>query len=145
MMKMLPIARTVTLLAVLIFCLGSFGMAQAAPPSMLLGVVDYPYLIQNHPDTAKANEILRAEDEKASKEFKEKAASLNEKEKQELDRQLRTSLMQKKQELEKPIIDSIRAAMKSVADSKGMTAVLYKSSVAIGGTDITEEVLKKLK
>lgn len=95
MMNMLPMMRTLTLMAVLVFCLGSFGMAQAAPPSMLLGVVDYPYLIQNHPATAQANEILRAEDEKASKEFKDKAPSLTEKEKQDLDRQLRTSLMQK--------------------------------------------------
>lgn len=144
-MKMSPLVKTMTLLAVLVLCLGSFGVAQAAAPPMLLGVVDYPYLIQNHPATAQANEILHTEDEKARQAFKDKAPSLNEKEKQELDRQLRASLLQKKQELEKPIIDSIKAAMKSVAESKGMIAVLYKNSVAIGGTDITEEVLKKLK
>ena len=34
--------------------------------------------------------------------------------------------------------------MKAVADAKGMIAVLHKNTVALGGTDITEEVLKKL-
>lgn len=42
--------------------LGVMGTAQAAPAvSSPVGIVDYVYLINQHPDTAKANEALRAE------------------------------------------------------------------------------------
>ena len=35
--------------------------------------------------------------------------------------------------------------MKAVADEKGFSLVIYKNSVALGGTDITLDVLQKLK
>ena len=125
-------------------CLGTFGTAQAAPGVPQLGVVDYLYLIENHPDTAKANEALRAEQEQAKKEYEAKAPGLGDKEKQDLDRQLGMRVEQKRQALLKPIADSVNAAMKAVSEAKGMIAVMHKNTVALGGTDITEEVLKKL-
>lgn len=133
---------TAVLLITMVISLASAGMAQAAP--VQLGVVDYQYLIEQHPDTAKANEILRAEADKAREEYKAQSAGLNEKDKQELDRQLGTRVQQKRQALLQPIIDSVNAALKSVAEAKGMIAVLYKNTVAAGGTDITADVLQKL-
>ena len=144
---MLKKNRGITLASIIMvafLCLGAFGTAQAAPGVPQLGVGDYLYLIESHPDTPKANEALRAEQEQAKKEYEAKAPSLGDKEKQDLDRQLGMRVEQKRQALLKPIADSVNAAMKAVADAKGMIAVLHKNTVALGGTDITEEVLKKL-
>ncbi len=132
----------VALLAAAIF-LGAAGTVQAAPASPV-GVVDYMYLINNHPDTSKANETLRQEQEQARKEYAEKAASLGDKEKQDLERQLNQRVEQKRQELLKPIAANIDAAMKAVMDARGLTVVVYKNTVAMGGLDITEDVLKRL-
>lgn len=77
------------ILLILILILGIAGTAQAAPAgSSQVGVVDYLFLINNHPDTPKANEALRIEQEKAKKEFADKSVGMSDKEKQDLDRQL---------------------------------------------------------
>lgn len=118
--------------------------AGAAPAALPIGAVDYLYLINNHPDTPKANEALRGEQEQAKKEFDAKAPGLGDKERLELDRQLSLRVEQKRQELLKPITESINAAMKEVAEAKGLAMVLHKNTVALGGPDITEDVLKNI-
>lgn len=122
-----------------------FGAApvQAAPPSSV-GIVDFVYLIDRHPETAKANETLRAEQEAAKKEFAEKSVGLGDKEKQDLDRQLGQRVEQKRLELLKAISDKVLAAVKEVQDAKGLSVVISKREVVSGGVDITEDVLKKI-
>ena len=117
----------------------------AAAAELPVGVVDIMYVINNHPDVAQANAALQTEQTQLRQEFATKSASLNEQDKQALDQQLGKQLAQKRQELFKPIADSIQVAMKAVADEKGLSLVIYKNSVALGGTDITLEVLQKLK
>lgn len=51
----------------------------------------------------------------------------------------------KKQELEKQIDQSIKQALEEVAKTKQISVVLYKNSVAFGGTDITSEVINIMK
>lgn len=117
----------------------------AQPSAQAIGFVDYSYLIDNHPDTPKANQALQAERDQARKEYLEKSVVLNEKGKQDLESILNQRVEQKRLELLKPIIEKINTAIKAVADSKGMSMVVYKNTVAYGGVDITEEVLKQLK
>ena len=40
------------------------------------------------------------------------------------------------------LFDKINAAVKKVADAKGLTIVVEKSNVVYGGQDITDEVIK---
>ena len=135
---------------ILLFCsIGFFApqpeKAWAGPAiASTVGVVDYISLINQHPDTPKANEVLRAEQEQAKKEFAEKSAGLGDKEKQDLDRQLGQRVELKRQELLKPITEKVNAAIKEVADAKGLTVVVGRNVVVYGGVDITEEVLKKI-
>lgn len=110
----------------------------------LVGIVDYTYLIEHHPDTPKANQALQAEQELARKEYAEKSVVLNEKGKQDLERFLNQRVEEKRRELLKPILETINAVIKEVADTKGLAVVMYKNSVAYGGVDITQEVAKKL-
>ena len=139
--------RKMLLLAVtLVLCLGVFGgEAQAAPVDFPVGVVDVLYLINNHPDAAKANAALKVESDTLLKEFRAKSAGLNDKDKQALDQQLGQQIEQKRQELLKPIVESVGEAMKAVAAEKGLAMLVHKNSVALGGNDITAEVLQKLK
>lgn len=118
--------------------------AQAAPAIAQVGYVDFIYLIDHHPDTAKANEALRAEQEAVKNEFAEKSTSLSGQEKQELDRQLGQRVEQKRLELVKPISAKVVAAANEVASEKGLSIVIGKNEVVCGGVDITADVLKKI-
>jgi outer membrane protein len=117
--------------------------AAASAPAQI-GIVDYTYLIDHHPDTPKANETLKVEREQAQKEYTEKSAVLNEKGKQELQNQLNQRVEQKRLELLQPIADKINDAIKAVAAAKKLTAVAYKNTLAYGGVDITQDVADKL-
>lgn len=130
------------LLLALLLGLAAPGVGHAAGPQ--IGVVDYTYLINNHPGTPAANEALNAERTARQQEYDAKAAGLNDQEKQALSRQLTQLVQQKRLELLRPIAAGIDAAMKSVAEAKGLIAVAHKNTIAWGGVDITEDVLKKI-
>ncbi|MEM5769456.1 MAG: OmpH family outer membrane protein, partial [Bacillota bacterium] len=96
-------------------------------------------------DMPKANEALKAEQEKLKKEFESKMAALSsDKEKQALSLQLGRQLEQKRWELLNPIMNSINTAIKDVATEKGLSVVIEKSVVLFGGQDITADVGKKV-
>lgn len=120
------------------------GTAYAAPAASAVGTVDYDLLINQHPDTQKANEIYRTETEQAKKEYDAKAAGLSDKEKQDLNLQLMQRVEQKRQELLKAITDKINAAVKEVATAQGLTMIVSKTFVIYGGPDITNDVQKKI-
>lgn len=131
------------------FTLGITGAVLAQPgqayaAESTVGVVDYGTLLDKHPDTKAANEALKAAGDQAKKEFQDKAASLNDKDKQDLSVQLNQRLDQKRRELVQPILTKINAAIKEVADAKGLTVVVGKALVIYGGQDITSEVADKL-
>ncbi|TWH45067.1 OmpH family outer membrane protein [Sporomusa sp. KB1] len=117
------------------------GKAYAASGESI-GVVDLMYLINNHPDTPKANEALQAEIEQAGKDFEVKAAGLGDKEKQELNLQRVKQVEQKRVELLKPIAEKVNMAIKQVVEAKGWAIVINKGMVAYGGVDITSEVFR---
>ena len=50
----------------------------------------------------------------------------------------------RRQDLLDPVQKKIEAAVKSVAEAKGLSVVLVKDSVVYGGQDITQDVVKKL-
>jgi outer membrane protein len=116
----------------------------AAPTSGAIGVVDFTLLINQHQDTQKANETLKAETETAKKEFADKSAGLSDADKQNLNLQLMQRVEQKRQELLKAIADKISAAVKEVAAAKGLEIVVQKGIVVYGGVDITDDVMKKI-
>lgn len=139
------------LLAVLAILGGIIGTAVIQPQAAYaaqapaqIGIVDYIYLIDHHPDTAKANEALKAERDAAQKEYNEKSIVLNDKGKQALQNELNQKVEQKRLELLKPITEKVNAAIKEVAQSKKLIAVAYKNTFVYGGVDITQEVAAKL-
>jgi len=137
--------RVLPFLMTIVLSLGMTGVVSAAPAENFpVGIVDYLYLINNHPNTSAANAVLKTEQEQIRKEFETKSVGMNDQDKQALDRQLGQKMEQKRQELLKPITESINAMMKIVAAEKGLAMVVHKNSVALGGQDITADVLAKL-
>ena len=80
----------------------------------------------------------------AQKEFEEKSASMNDQQKQEYYQQTMQRLQQQQNDMMEPVRQKIEAAVKEVAEAKGITVVLNKEAVVYGGTDLTQDVIKKL-
>ena len=133
------------------FLFGVAGLALSQAPTVAsaaaasnVGKVNYQMLIQQHPDLAKVQTAMQAENETAKKEFDAKAASLGDKEKQEYYMQLQQRLQLKNQELMVPLFNKIDAVIKEVADAKGLAVVVDAGAVIYGGADITDDCVKKL-
>ena len=119
------------------------GVAQAASGESV-GYADFIYLVNQHPDTVKANEQLQAEQVELKQEYESKAAGLSDKEKLELDRQLGLQLGKKRLELLKPISDKVLTAANEVMREKGLSIIISRNDVICGGIDVTADVLKKI-
>lgn len=135
------VAAVVVLLAVA-GVIGYRTNASYAAGASAIGVVNYQLLVSQHPDTAAAQENMNAAITQAKNDFTAKSANMSDQEKQALYQQVQQGLQQKQQELLGPINDKIMAAIKSVADAKGLKIVVDKSNVAYGGQDITDDVMK---
>jgi outer membrane protein len=133
--------------------LGIMGTVQpssvyaAVPTSPVIGVVDFNLLLNQHPDTQKANDTLKVEADSAQKEFEAKSVNMSDKDKQNLNLQLRQRVEQKRQDLLKAIADKISISVKEVAEAEGVSIVVQKGVVVYeaSGVDITDEVLKKIR
>ncbi|MDD4600496.1 MAG: OmpH family outer membrane protein [Negativicutes bacterium] len=144
--------KLISLTVAILFVLSVVGIAvsqtgtsyAAEKNSSNIGVVDYQMLIYQHPDTAKADEAMQAEIKAAQQDFETKAASMNDKEKQDYYSQVQQRLSLKNQELRAPIFDKINAAIKAVAEVKGLSVVLDKNDVVYGGQVVTDDVMKKI-
>lgn len=145
---------SVTFIATLLLALGVIGwgavqpaVVSAAPkaPASTVGIVDYGKLVDQHPDAEKADAALKAETDQARQEYDSKAATLNDQEKQQLGKQLSQRIEMKRQQLLGDIMDKVDAAIKAVADEKGLTVVVLKSAAVAGGVDITNDVIAKAK
>jgi outer membrane protein len=128
------------LFTVLAFINPNITYAAASP----VGVVNYQLLINQHPDMAQANETYKTAIKQAQDDFNAKSANMNDNDKKALSQQLEQGLQQKQQELINAIRDKVNAAIKVVAEDKGLTVVVDKSVIAYGGQDITDDVLKKI-
>ena len=116
----------------------------SAASSSSVGVIDYQQVMAAHPDAQGFQGKMEAALAEVKKEFDEKSAGMNEQEKADYYMQCQERLAQKQQELLDPIKNSVDAAIKKVADKKGLAVVIHKSAVVYGGQDITAEVITEL-
>ena len=119
------------------------GIASAASSSNV-GVIDYREVMSKHPDVNTLNTQMQQAVADAQKEFQEKSANMSDQEKSDYYQQTQQRLQQKQQELIDPIQQKVDATVKTVAEAKGLSVVLDKSSVVYGGQDITQDVLSKV-
>jgi outer membrane protein len=109
-----------------------------------VGTVDYRQVMSSHPQVQSAQSEMQQAVQDAQKDFEEKSKNMSDQEKSDYYQQTQQRLQQKQQELLDPINKSVEDAVKSVADAKGLSVVIDKNAVVYGGTDITQDVVKKL-
>ena len=110
-----------------------------------VGVANYQFLVQQHPDMAQAQKAYNAVIKQARDEFNAKKDDMNDEDQKVLFQQLQSKIKEKQQEIVKPVRDKVDAAIKEVADAKGISIIIDKSVAIYGGQDITDDVMKKIK
>lgn len=123
----------------------SLGIASAAGNTSSVGVINQQAILAQHPDVAAVKEAMDKEVETAKADFDSKSANMNPQEKQAYYQQIQQRLAAKNEELLRPVFEKVDAAVKSVAEAKGLSVVLDKNTVVYGGQDITSDVLKKIQ
>lgn len=125
---------------------GAFtSIASAAASESAIGVVNYQMLLAQSPDIAGVQDAMKQEIATQQKNFDEKSKDMNDAEKQRYYQQLQEVIANKEKELMEPVFQKIEAAIKKVADKKGLAVVVEKNTVVYGGLDITDEVAKTLQ
>lgn len=147
--------KLVSLFVAAIFVLGCFALsltqsgfgksASAASTESAIGVVNYQMIIAQCPDIKDVDAAMKTEIENAQKEFNEKSKDMNDAEKRSYYTQTQERLQNKQKELMDPVMKKIEAAIKKVADKKGLAVVVEKNTVVYGGLDITDEVAKSMQ
>ncbi|MBR3497894.1 MAG: OmpH family outer membrane protein [Selenomonadaceae bacterium] len=143
--------RIVSILIAVIFigsvvalALTQTGNIASAASSSSVGTIDYQQVMAAHPDVQNLQGQMETAIADVKKEFDEKSAGMNENEKADYYRQCQERLAQKQQELLDPIRNAVDAAIKKVADKKGLAVVIDKMAVIYGGQDITADVITEL-
>jgi outer membrane protein len=141
--------KIIALAIVAFFALGIVGIAVsqtsvglAAPSSSAIGVIDMKKALDAHPDVATANAALQKEVETVRSDFEAWSPGKSDEEKQKYGVQLDQRINQKRQELLNAIVEKVKASVKKVANSKGLSVVIASDFVIYGGTDITDDVIK---
>lgn len=147
--------KLVSLFVAAVFIIGCFAIsvsqsgfgkvASAAASESAIGVVNYQMLVAQSPDLQSVRETMQKEVETAQKDFKEKTQNMNDAEKQRYYTQIQERLANKEKELMDPVFKKVEDTIKKVADKKGLSIVVNKSTVVFGGVDITDEVAKALQ
>lgn len=147
--------KVVSLFIAAIFVLGCFALsltqsgfgrsAQAAASESAIGVVNYQMLVAQSPALKTVDEAMKVEIETAQKDFNEKSKNMNDAEKRRYYTQTQERLANKQKELMDPVLKSIEESIKKIADKKGLSVVVEKSTVVYGGVDITDEVAQAMQ
>lgn len=150
--------KTISLVIAAIFVIGCFtialtaggfsnlgGVASAAGSDSAIGVVNYQVLVSQSPKLNEVREAMQKEVEATRKEFEDKSKNMNTEEKDRYYQQLQQRLGNKQNELMDPLLKQINDTIQKIAQKKGLSVVVDKSSVIYGGADITDEVAKALQ
>jgi outer membrane protein len=116
-----------------------------AAPSSKIGKINYERVLAEHPGMATIRSQMEAEIEKAQKEFDERSKTMNDQQKQDYFEQVSERLALFERNLRVPLFDRVDAAIKAVAEARGLEVVFDSRNVYYGGTDVTDEVIRRLK
>ncbi len=119
---------------------GCSGSGQTA-----VGVLDVNKVMSDSPKVKQFQDQLNVRGKELSDQLEKDKASISAEEYQKRQEAAYAEFLKTKQDLEGQIDSTIKQALEQVAQEKKMGVVLYKNGVAQGGTDITEDVLKKMQ
>lgn len=130
--------------AVFALCIyGGYSPAQASAAG--LGSINMGEVLGNYPDMQATDAAVNLARQKAQNEFNSQAAKLDDKGKKALADKLNQQVLDQQNKLFRPIRDNITKAINDVAKAKDLDAVIDSSAVLYGTTDITADVVAKIK
>ena len=138
------------LIVVLLVCLFIvFGVAfaeAAAAAGDKIGVIDSQTVVTQHPTFENAMKELQTISRRKEEEARVAAErEMDDARKAQVIRDKRMELAREEQRIMDPIIQEAQLAVRTVAKKKGLTVILEKASVYVGGIDITEDVVQEIK
>lgn len=138
-------SKKMVLFTVLVGFILSMG-AGIALAEEKIGVVDPQKVLSQHPKMAQVSKQVQAIVQKKQAEAKSAIEKEKDnKKKEEIYKAKRNEAATEEQKLLAPLFKDIDLAIRSVAKAKGLTLVINKAQVFVGGVDITEDVIQELK
>lgn len=136
--KLFVLAIAVTVAAALLLggCSGATGA---------VGILDVNKVMSDSPKVKALQDQLNAKAKELSDQLDKDKASLSADEFQKKQETAYGDFLKMKQDLEGQVDNSIKQSVDAVAKEKKLGIVLYKNSVAQGGTDITDDVIKRMQ
>lgn len=110
-----------------------------------VGVLDVNKVMSDSPKVKQFQDQLNTRGKELSDQLEKDKPNISAEEYQKRQEAAYAEFLKTKQELEGQIDSTIKQALEQVAQEKKMGVVLYKNGVAQGGTDITDDVLKKMQ
>ena len=120
-------------------------VAGAAYADEKIGVADMQKVLMKHPKFESVGKRIEAVYRAKEKELKEAIEKVTDKKAgAEMVEKKRREAAQEEMKLKEPIYKEIRAAIRTVAKSKGLTTILDSAAVLFGGMDVTDDIIKEL-
>jgi len=111
-----------------------------------IGVIEPQKVLFQHPKMAQVQKQVQAVVQKKQAEAKTAIdKEQDNKKKAEIYQTKRNEAATEEQKLMAPLFKDIDLAIRSIAKAKGLTIVLDKAQVFMGGLDITDDVIQELK
>jgi outer membrane protein len=120
-------------------------LAGCAGANQTVGVLDVNKVMSEAPKVKQFQDQLNTKGKELSDTLEKDKASISAEEFQKRQEAAYGDFLKVKQDLETQIDNSIKQALDQVVKEKKLGIVLYKNSVAQGGTDITDDVIKKMQ
>ncbi len=131
-----------TVAAVLLVALLIGGCSSGAGA---VGILDVNKVMSDSPKVKTLQDQLNGKAKELSDQLDKDKASLSAEEFQKKQETAYNDFLKIKQDLESQVDASIKQSVEAVAKEKKLGVVLYKTSVAQGGTDITDDVIKRMQ
>lgn len=119
--------------------------AEAKQPPAVVGYLNYQQVFSAYPGVADKLKEVDTYRKEAQQDYDTNAKDLPPEEKKAYADKLSRQVAQKEDQLMKPVVTVIDAAIKAVAESRGLSVILDPSVVIQGGVDITADVIAKVK
>lgn len=110
-----------------------------------VGVLDVNKVMAESPKVKGFQDQLNAKGKELSDKLEKEKAGISAEEYQKRQEAAYGEFVKIKQDLEGQIDASIKQTLEQVAKEKNLSVILYKNGVAQGGTDITDEVIKRMQ
>ena len=110
-----------------------------------VGVLDVNKVMAESPKAKGFQDQLNAKGKELSDKLEKEKAGISAEEYQKRQEAAYGEFVKIKQDLEGQIDASIKQTLEQVAKEKNLSVILYKNGVAQGGTDITDEVIKRMQ